>query len=213
MSMDCPGMGKKWLYTIVVLLVSAISMHAQEHVEKTDTVSIKPKPFPVIVSPLFSNTWKAYYLSPDPVEMESKEQRAARINQETFYRVMASVNQNLNWYRPPALSNTEMALLFVAGLFLTSPYKFQPGTVPLMNASNPFMFAVTPGGAPYVYPYSSDTFPQCIRTEYDFKSGTYQQVMVKWDDVEESMTRSFGGPYRNDPVPRMQFLSTDKLIP
>ena len=206
-------MGKKWLYTIGLLMVSAIGLHAQEDVEKTDTVSIKPKPFPLVTSPLFSMTWQPFYLSPDVDAVESKEQRAARINEETFYRVMASVNQNLTWYRPPVLSDTEKTLLFVAGLFLTSPYKFQPGTVPVMNTSNPFIYAVTPGGTPYINPYSTDVFPQCIRTEYDFKSGTYQQVMVKWDEVEKSMARSFGGPYRYEPVPRMEFLSTDKLVP
>ena len=195
-------MGKKWLYTIVLLVVSAIGLHAQEHVEKTDTVSIKPRPFPIISSPLFSAPWQSLYLSPDVDAVESKEQRAARINQETFYRVMASVKHNISWFKPPSKSP-----------LLRGPYTFLPGTVPMMNASNPFIYAVTPGGAPFVYPYSTDAFPQCIKTEYDFKSGTYQQVMVKWDEVEKSMARSFGGPYRYEPVPRMQFLSTDKLVP
>ena len=205
-------MGRKWLYTVILLVVSTIGLHAQVHVEKFDTVTMKPSPVPIITSPLFSDTWHSVY-SVGADAVESKEQQAARINQETFYRVMSSVTYYLDGYRPPVLTNTEKALLFVAGFFLRSPYKFQPGTVPLMSASNPFIYAVTPGGAPSVYPYSPGAFPQCVRSEYDFRSGTYQQVMVKWDELERSMSRSFGGPYRNESVPRMQFLSTDKLLP
>lgn len=206
-------MGRKWLYTVILLVVSTIGLHAQVHVEKSDTVSMKPRPVPIITSPLFSDAWHSVYFSTGVGVVESKEQQAARINQETFYRVMTSVNHYLDGYRPPVLSDTEKALLFVAGFFLTSPYKFQPGTVPLMSASNPFIYAVTSGGAPSIYPYSPGAFPQCIRSEYDFRSGTYQQVMVKWDELESSMSRSFGGHYRNESVPRMQFLSTDKLLP
>lgn len=205
-------MGKKWFHTVVLLLMGSIGLYAQEHVEKADTISMKPKPFPIVTSPLFPNAFNPLYM-PIDVAAESEEQRAARINRETFVRVMASARQNLDVYRLPRLSNAEMTLLFIAGLFLNSPYKFQPGTIPVMSASNPFIFAVEPGGAPYVYTYSPEAFPQSIRTEYDFKSGTYQQVMVKWEDLERSMSRSFGGPYRTDPIPRMRFHSTDSLIP
>ena len=72
-----------------------------------------------------------------------------------------------------------------------------------MSASNPFIFARTPGGAPVVHRYSPKAFPQCIRTEFDFQSGTYKHVMVKWNEFES----------RLEPVPRMQFHSTDKLAP
>ena len=203
-------MNKKWLYTFILLLVNAIGLSAQEYVGKADTVTIKPRP---VAPSLFYNDLQPYYLLPLPDARESKEQRAARINQETYYRLLASVDHNLSWHRPPALSNTEKALLMVAGFFLNSPYKFKPGTVPLMNASNPFVYAVTPGCAPIFHPYNTDAFPQCIRTEYDFKSGTYQQVMIQWDEVEKSMARSFGGPYRNEPVPRMQFSSDRMMLP
>lgn len=203
-----PGMYKKRFYTVVLLMAAAIGLHAQEHV---DTVTIKPKPITSLS--LFSGTWQPVFPSLEGTAEESKEERAARINRETYTRVMASVQQNLSWHQPAKLSKAEMALLFVGGLFLNSPYKFRPGTVPLMNASNPFVYATIPGKAPYAHPYSSEFFPQCISAEYDFRTGTYQQVMVKWDEVERSMDRSYGGPYRNDPVPKMQFRSSEWLVP
>ena len=206
-------MSKKWLYTVILLLVNTIGLSAQEYIEKADTVTIQPKPVAPVTPSLFNDVWQPHFLFPEVEAVESKEQRAARINQEIYDRVMASVNHNLSWHRPPALSNTEKALLLVAGFFLNSPYKFKPGTVPLMNASNPFVYAVTPGCAPIFHPYNTDAFPQCIRTEFDFKSGTYQQVMVQWNEVEKSMARSFGGPYRYEPVPRMQFSSDRMMLP
>lgn len=206
-------MRQKWLLTVVLLVAGAIGLHAQEYGEKVDTVVVRPIPLSTVNDSVFFNPWQPYYLSPDAEAVENKEQRAARINRETFQRVMASVNHNLSWHRPPELTGTEKALLFIGSLFLTSPYQFREGTVPVMSASNPFMFAYTPGGAPVVYPYSTDAFPQCIRLDYDFMSGTYKQVMVKWEDVQRSMVRSFGGPYRTEAVPKMQFHSTDKLVP
>ena len=202
-------MYKKWFYTVVLLMAAAIGLHAQEHV---DTVTIKPKPITSLS--LFSGTWQPVFPSLGGTAEESKEERAARINRETYTRVMASVQQNLSWHQPAKLSKAEMALLFVGGLFLNSPYKFRPGTVPLMNASNPFVYAVTPGKAPFEHPYSTDKFPQCIRTELDFSSGTYKQVMVKWEELERSMAKSYGGPYRLEPVPRMRFNNYgDYLVP
>ena len=192
---------RKWLYTIVLLLVGALGLNAQEHVEKPDTFTVKPKPLQGIEAPVFSNTLTPYFFSPRPDRFETKEERAARINLETFHRVMSSVRMNLQSFTPPARRQ-----------FITSPYQSPLGTVPVMNATNPFIYARTPGMAPYAYPYSPDAFPQSIRVEFDFTSGTYRQVMVKWDDLEKSMARSFGGPYRNEPIPRMRFTSTDDLI-
>lgn len=202
-------MSQKWLYTLVLLVAGAIGLNAQEQ----DTVSARPKPFPVIVAPIHSYPSLPFFRPPAPDTPETKEQKAARINQETFQRVMTSVNHNLSFHRPPVLTDIEKTLLFIGALFLTSPYKFPDGTVPVMNASNPFFYALTPGGEPIVHPYSPEIFPQCIRLEYDFKSGTYNQVMVPWNEFEMNMTRSFGGPYRIEPVPRMQFHSTDHLAP
>ena len=195
-------MKTKWLYTAVLLVAGTWGLRAQEHVEVMDTVSLRPKPLPAVAAPLAPNPFLPYFLSIDSEMAESKEQRAARINQETYQRVAASVSYDLQWHRPPKLSNLEKTLLLIGSLFLTSPYQFPAGTVPY-----------TPGGAPVVHPSSPNVFPQCIRLDYDFASGTYKQTMVKWDELEKSMARSFGGPYRTEPVPRMQFHSTDKLAP
>lgn len=207
-------MKQRCLYTLVLMMVTTIGLYAQEHVERVDTTVIKPKPNPVINTPMFFGSGLPFFPVPTLDQPESKEERAARINQETYERVMASVNQNLAPYRPPHLTDAQKALLYIGGLFLTSPYKFRPGTVPLMSASNPFVYAVTPGMAPFEHPYSTDKFPQCIRTELDFSSGTYKQVMVKWEELERSMARSYGGPYRLEPVPRMRFNNYgDHLVP
>lgn len=203
-------MKQKWIYTLVLLLAGSLCLNAQEYVEKADTVTIHPRPLPLMGAPSFLQT-PEFLMAPDP--FETPEQRAARINWQTYDRVMTSVNQNLSWYKPPHLTKAQMVLLFIGGLFLNSPYKFQPGTVPLMNASNPFIYARTPGMAPYEHRYSPEAFPQCIRTEFDFTSGTYRQVMVQWNEVEKSMVRSYGGPYRNDPVPKMQFSSDRMMLP
>ena len=192
-------MSRKWIYSLVLLLAGAMGLQAQEYRDKADSISLRPKP--LTQTPLFSPPWNPVLILPTLDASETKEQRAARINQETFERVMTSVRHNLSWFQPPVHQ------------FLSGPYSFQPGTVPVMSASNPFIYAYTPGGAPVVHPYSSDAFPTCIRLDYDFKSGTYKEVMIPWDEIEKSMARSFGGPYRLEPVPRMQFHSTDKLAP
>lgn len=177
---------------LVLLMVSTIGLYAQE---KVDSLQMKPKPRPETVAPVFSADRLPLFLLPAPDGRESKEEMAARINRETYLRVTASVNQSLAPLRPPHLSPTQKALLFIGGLFLTNPYKFRPGTVPVMNA----------GMAPFEHPYSPEVFPQCIGTEFDFASGTYKQVMIKWTDLENSMSRSFSSPYRLDPVPRYRY--------
>ena len=207
-------MNQKWLYMFVLLMVSAIGLYAQENVERVDTSALKPKPVPVTTPPLLLNNTDPFFPVLSMDKPESKEERAARINLETYQRVMTSVKQFLYPYRPPHLSNSQKAILFVGGLYLTSPYKFRPGTVPVMNASNPFMYAVTPGMAPFEHTYSTDAFPQYIKTELDFSTGTYKQVMVKWDEFEKNAARSFGGPYRLEPVPKYHYNNyMDYIIP
>lgn len=203
-------MKAKWLYTLVLLVAGAIGLQAQERVVKVDSAAGAPQSLPLMGAPVFLPPWHPFDLSRAADLEETKEQRAARINRETYQRVMASARENL---RPLQLSGTERFLLFIGSMFLTSPYKFRAGTVPVMNASNPFIYAIPPGGAPYEPIYSPSAFPQCIRTEFDFRSGTYRQVMVKWNEVEQNMARSFGGPYRTEPVPKVQFHSTDRLAP
>ena len=119
---------------------------------------------------------------------------------------MSSVYYNLSWYRPIQLTDAQKKLLLAGRLFLTSPYSYPKGAVPVMNASNPFIYAYTPGWAPYEHRYSPNRFPQSIRTELDFSTGTYKQVMVQWEDLQKSMATRYGGfsqqyaPIPTDPL-------------
>jgi len=199
---------------LVILLAGSFSLHAQDHpvtvldgpVMKTDTIRKKTQPLPLLGFPAFSTTRMPSFLSPDP--FETKEQRAARINALTSATLMTSLDHDLSWYRPPHLTEAQRMLLLAGKLFLTSPYSFPKGAVPVMNASNPFLHAYTPGWAPYDHPYSPDRFPQSIRLEFDFTTGTYKQVMVKWEDVQKSMATGVGSASQQyAPIP------TDPLRP
>ena len=131
---------------------------------------------------------------------ETKEQRAARINQRTYNALMKSADQNLYWYRIPKISKTWKLIMGVGKLFLSNPFGFPEGYVPLMNASFPFIYAKTPGMAPYDNPYTSAQFPKCIDSEYDFSTGTYKQVMVDWSEVQNRLsTANFYKSYQAVP--------------
>ena len=100
-----PGMKQKWLYTVVLLMVSTIGLYAQEHVEKVDTTVIKPNP--IISTPVFSSSGLPFFPVPTFEQPESKEEQAARINRETYERVMASINEYLAPHRPPHLRRAQ----------------------------------------------------------------------------------------------------------
>ena len=200
------------LIVSLLLLTGSLSLHAQDHpvsvldgpVIKTDTVRRKPQVLPLMGYPVFSMAQMPSFLSMDP--FETKEQRAARMNAMASASLMSSLNYNLSWYRPPHLSESAKWALFAGSLFLSNPFAFPKGAVPMMNTSNPFIYAYTPGWAPYEHPYSPDFFPQSIRVEFDFTTGTYKQVMVQWDDLQKSLANNFGGfgqqyaPIPTDPL-------------
>lgn len=193
---------------LVMLLAAPFSLYAQDHpvtvldgpVVKTDSTRNKTQILPLLGYPAFSGIQPPSFLTVDP--FETKEQRAARINALTSANVLSSVDYNLSWYRPPHLTGVQRTLLYAGRLFLTSPYSFPKGAVPVMNASNPFMYVYTPGWAPYEHPYSPDSFPQSIRLDFNFTTGTYEQVMVKWEDVQKSMATSLGSSsHQYAPIP------------
>ena len=200
------------LIVSLLLLAGSLRLHAQDHpvsvldgpVIKTDTVRRKPQLPPLMGYTMFPTVQTPSFLSPEP--FETKEQRAARINAMTSASLMSSLNYNLSWYRPPHLSEGAKWALFIGSLFLSNPYKYPQGAIPMMSTSNPFIYAYTPGWAPYEHPYSPDVFPQSIRLEFDFTTGTYKQVMVKWDDLQKSMANNFSGfgqqyaPIPTDPL-------------
>lgn len=166
-------MKKRWLCLTGCLLAGSIGLHAQE-VRKADSTFLRPHPLPLLRSPFEAPRVSQPALIGLPDPLETKEQRAQRINRETVRRVMSSL-------RIPSFQ-----VRFKQPL-LMGPYTFVQGTRPVMNANNPFIFSVEPCGEPVIHPYSSKTFPQCVRLEYDFKSGTYKEVMVKWDEVQNQL--------------------------
>lgn len=210
----------KLLFTFILLVAGAILLKAQDYpvsvadgpslTVKADSLTLPPPNLPLLEG------------SPDPIIQlpstlipplfETKEQKAARVNARVEADVMRSIGQNLRWYQPPKLTRATYALLRVGGLFLSNPNKFPEGCIPMMNPSNPFVFFKTPGMAPYEHIYAPEFFPQCIRTEFDFASGTYKQVLLPWQQINANMSRSFGGPYRIEPVPRMYFSSTERAL-
>ena len=206
-------MKRKILISIVLMAAGAIGLNAQERETGSDTTRLKPepKPYPMMDVLAYSNTLLPFYLFPAPYALETKQQRAARISQETYERVMGSVRHNLSWTRPASLSGTQKMVLSVAALFLTNPSSTPAGTKAIM--SHPFAYVYTPGMEPVAHRYSPDIFPQCIRLEYDFKSGTYNQVMVKWEEVLKNIERSNNSPYCPAPVPRKRFTSGERIAP
>ena len=204
----------------MLLVAEAILLKAQDSpVSLTDGPSLTVKADSLTHQP---PTLPPLVEAPDPIIQlpstlilplfETKEQRAARINARVESDVMQSIGQNLRWYQPPKLTKTTYALLWVGRLFLSNPNRFPDGCIPMMNPSNPFVYFKTPGMAPYEHIYAPEFFPQCIRTEYDFASGTYKQVFLPWQQINADMSRSFGGPYRNEPVPKMYFSSTERAL-
>lgn len=211
----------KVLISLILLCSAAIGLRAQDYPVSVldgpdlnvDSLSVdqsvKPAALPLLAFPRFPLMLpRQTLLMPS---FETKEQRAARINQQTFDAVMTSVDQNLYWHRPPEIPKQWMPVLFVARLFLSNPYAFPEGYVPMMNASFPFIYAKTPGMAPYENPYTTDMFPKCIDSEYDFSTGTYKQVMVDWSEVQNRMSSSSFGRYYQ-PVPSIPVTPVERMM-
>lgn len=215
-------MSRRFLVTIAMLAAGLLSLAAQDilvsvldgPIIEADSLKQQPQPFPTLLNPISGPMYRT--LSPlfAPLNpFETKEQRAARINARTFYSVQQSVDQNLRWYRLPHYTQGEKALFFVLGLFLSAPFGFREGYTPLMNPSNPFVYAKTPGMAPYDNPYSPEYFPQTIKTEYDFATGTYKTVMVGWEDFQKSLlVNPRGSSFGNTAVPQIPLTPGDRIV-
>lgn len=210
---------KPALVLILLLTAGVSALWAQDHpatpvdgpVVKADSLGRSPGFSPLTGYAIYSRIRMPGILA--PIGFESKEQRAARINAATGASVLESVSRNLDWSRPPHLSAEARIALIAARLFLSNPFGFREGTVPLMNPSNPFVFAATPGWAPYESPYSPDRIPQTVRTEYDFATGTYKVVARPWSEVETDLSRSFSGStFRTAPVPQIYLTPTERAL-
>ncbi len=204
-------MCRRMFSLIVLLCAGTLLVRAQDHptsildgpLLKVDSLQRRPGLLPPMGGPEFPGIRMPSILSPQGYE--SREQRAARVNARVRNSVLNSIDYNLEWYRPPKLSREAKAALFLASLFLSNPYGFGAHAVPLMNHSFPFVYAIEPGMAPYDSPYSPAHIPQTVRTEYDFATGTYKQVMIPWSEFEMKLNKahSFGGAYRNEAVPKI----------
>ncbi len=214
-------MSRRILVTIVALAVGMMRLGAQDvrildgpALEVEDSLNVRPKPFPTLLNPIpgpMIRTFSPLFAPLNP--FETKEQRAARINARTFYAVQQSVDRNLVWYRMPHYTKEEQALLFLLKLFLSAPFGYREGYTHLMNHSNPFIYAKTPGMAPYDNPYSPEYFPQTIKTEYDFATGTYKTVMVDWEDFQKSLLVNPGGnSFGNAPIPQVVVTPGDRIV-
>lgn len=204
----------------LLLLAGALSLRAQDYpvsstdgsTLKIDSLSAPPKLFSIPSYPGFPGVTMPSLLSPDPFLFETKEQRASRLNALAHGNVMTSVGHYLKLDRPLVLTKKRRIIYRTLGLFLTSPYKIPDGCVPLMNSSFPFIFAAVPGKKPTEYTYTPDKIPQCIKTEYDFATGTYKQVPVGWAEYQKKLSSaSFHGSFDNTPVPKA-VLSPGDLI-
>lgn len=178
---------------------------------KVDSLGWKPVFSPLMGYGIYSRIRMPGALA--PIGYESREQRAARINAVTGAGVMSSMNQNLAPMQAPHLSTVAYYALLVARLFLSNPFGFREGTVPMMSTSNPFVFAATPGWVPYENPYSPDRIPQTVRTEYDFATGTYKMVARPWNEVQADLTRGISGStFQTAPLPRVYLTPAERAL-
>lgn len=207
-------MVSKWLYTMAFLVLGTVGLHAQDG---RDSLMVQPMANPstgiTVLPPVSFSSMEPLFPPLYPVGYESKEQRSMRINRETFRQTMEALNRNLAPHRPPHYSQAQKMLLLAAKLFLSDPKALPKDAVPVMNASQPFIYVITPGMKPYEHLYSADRFPQAIRPEFDLATGQYRMVMVPWDEFQRNLARSLGGgPVRMEPVPKMRLSSADDIL-
>ena len=213
-------MGRKLFIVCILLVAGAVMLRAQDisvsiadgPVVKADSLSARPEPSSQMLSPDFLPPGIQPSLTLPSYEFETKEERAARINRMTFNRVMSSVDQSLVGYIPPKFTRGERFLFRALGLFLTSPYRFPDGCIPLMNPSFPFAFFRVPAMTATPSPYAPEFFPQSVRAEYDFATGTYKPVPVDWSTFQKNLNARPQGIYYNAPVPRANITPGDRIV-
>ena len=212
-------MVKRFLFFFLLIAAGLWRLSAQDvpvqvldgPVLEVDSVRTRPPLDPVPPLPsVGARIQLPSLLDPLPV-FETKEQRAARLSSLAASRVSASMEESLKWYRPPHYSAWQKAVFFVMSLFLSGQYDYPEGYVPLMNHSFPFIYAKTPGMAPWDNPYSPDRIPQTVQTEYDFATGTYKQVPLDWKEYQKKLSRSLQGSLNTSPVPRVSLTPGDRI--
>jgi len=212
------NMIEKQLAIIFVLTLGAFTLNAQDvpvikeggSFAKADTVRSVPEAFPMMNIHILPSIVMPEMVLPLQGVYETKEQKAARINSATYNVVKQSVARNLSDYSLH-LTPVEKGALMLASLFLSNPFGFPAGCVPMMNHSFPFVYAVVPGMAPYETQYSPDNYPQCVRLEYDIATGTYIQTMVSWDEYQKNLSKSLNFNSRQ-PVPDIPVTPVERML-
>lgn len=206
------------ILSLLLAAVGTLSLRAQDYLAtpidgpsvKADSLRQKLDFSPLMGYSIYNRIRRQGVLA--PIGFESREERAARINAATSANVLRTMGKNLDLYRPPHFSREEILALKILRLFLSNPFGFAEGTVPMMSTSNPFVYAKTPGWAPYENPYSPDKIPQTIRTEYDFATGTYKTVARPWSEVQLDLSRGTSASFNNTPIPRVYMNATERQI-
>lgn len=210
---------KPVLVFYLLCAAGAMALRAQDYTAtpvdgptvKADSLGRKPDFAPLLGFGIYSRIGMPDRLA--PIGFESREQRAARFNATVAASVMESVGRNLAPTSPPHLSEAAKVALFVARLFLSNPFGFREGTVPMMSNTNPFVYAVTPGWAPAINPYDPASIPQTVRSEYDFATGTYKMVARPWSEVQADLSKRLSmRTFQNDPVPRVYLTPAERAL-
>lgn len=177
---------------IVLLSVCAVSIRAQDipvqipdgTALQGDTVSIRPSDIPQPFIPAFGIPLR---MSVPGSEMYG--QLNCRTSFLTPNQIMQITSMHLNWGAPARIPMVWAILLKLSTLFLSNPSAVPEGYMAL-NPSSPFLLVKIPGMAPSLNPYSSEQIPLCIKTEFNFSTGKYEQVMVDWSEVQFKMNNS-----------------------
>ena len=216
-------MYRRLLCIFIFLGLGALCLRAQDlrvaradgPAVKADTVEMHPPilpfgmglskiPAPVITPPTL--------LNPNLFPFETRAQRAARVGARAYNAVMSSVGEDLKWHRMPQMSRVAYYTMLAARPFLTNAFDYPDHYAPLVNPYFPFISVYVPGQAPYAQPYSPEFFPQAIRAEFNLATGTYNQVMVDWGELQRNMARSFGGYLNTAPVPSIPVTPVERSM-
>jgi len=194
----------RYLVVLFFLMAGAALLRAQDYAvtpldgpaTRADSLQARPGFAPRILNP-FVRPNPLYERMAVPM-FETREQRAARINERAHRSVMASVSQDMPWIRASLIHP-----------FLTPT----PRGYTSLQGSNPMILGKKPGMAPFDNPYSPENFPQTIRTEYDFATGTYKTVPVSWTEYQASHQFRFNpANVNNAPVPQVQLTPGDRFV-
>lgn len=189
---------------IILLFAGAAALRAQDYsvtpidgpTVKADTVSNKPTFLPLPFDPTAANQPIV-----NPLEIprfETPYQRAARLATMAKNRILLMYNRNLESLR-----------FQVYGPFL----RLAPQGFVRLQGSNPMILGREPGKYPYDNPYSPENFPQTIRSEYDFATGTYKLVPIKWEEYLLNESFRFNpANFNNAPIPQVKLTPGDQIM-